>query len=65
LLKPDNREYQSYQPPIIEVLELWKFTGSINTKEYDEHELNLISIVQIFNGFGAELKQLEKSLKTS
>ncbi len=62
LLKPDNREYQSYEVPISEVLELWKFTCSINTQEYDEHELKLSSIMQMFNGLGVELKKLEKSL---
>jgi transcriptional regulator with XRE-family HTH domain len=65
LLKPDNREYQSYEVPISEVLELWKFTCSINTQEYNEHELKLSSIMQMFNGLGVELKQLEKSLKAS
>jgi hypothetical protein len=48
-----------------EVLELWKFTCSINTQEYEEHELKLSSIIQMFNGLGVELKQLEKSLKMS
>jgi len=62
LLKPDNREYQSYEVPISEVLELWKFTCSINTQEYDEHELKLSSIIQMFNGLGVELEVLKKSL---
>lgn len=62
LLKPDNREYQSYEVPISEVLELWKFTCSINTQEYDEHELKLSSIIQMFNGLGVELELLKKSL---
>ena len=62
LLKPDNREYQSYEVPISEVLELWKFTCSINTQEYDEHELKLSSIMQMFNGLGVELELLKKSL---
>jgi transcriptional regulator with XRE-family HTH domain len=65
LLKPDNKEYQAYEVPISEVLELWKFTCSINTQEYDEHELKLSSIVQMFHGLGVELKQLETSLKLS
>ena len=62
LLKPDNREYQSYEVPISEVLELWKFTCSINTQEYDEHELKLSSIIQMFSGLGVELESLKKSL---
>ncbi len=62
LLKPDNREYQSYEVPLEEVLELWKFTCSINTQEYEEHELKLSSIMQMFNGLGVELEALKKSL---
>ena len=62
LLKPDNPTYQSYEVPITEVLELWKFTCSINTQEYEEHELKLSSIIQMFNGLGVELEALKKSI---
>lgn len=62
LLKPDNLSYQSYEVPVSEVLELWKFTCSINTQEYEEHELKLSSIINMFNGLGVELEALKKSL---
>ena len=62
LLKPDNPTYQSYEVPVTEVLELWKFTCSINTQEYEEHELKLSSIIQMFNGLGVELEALKKSI---
>ncbi|MCL7765335.1 LexA family transcriptional regulator [Polaribacter sp. Z014] len=62
LLKPDNTTYQSYEVPVSEILELWKFTCSINTQEYEEHELKLSSIIQMFNGLGVELEALKKSL---
>jgi len=62
LLKPDNSGYQSYNVPVSEVLELWKFTCSINTQEYEEHELKLSSIINMFNGLGIELAALKKSL---
>ncbi|MGJ8745696.1 XRE family transcriptional regulator [Polaribacter sp.] len=62
LLKPDNPSYQSYEVPVSEILELWKFTCSINTQEYEEHELKLSSIIQMFNGLGVELEALKKSL---
>ena len=62
LLKPDNSSYQSYQVPVSEVLELWKFTCSINTQEYEEHELKLSSIIQMFNGLGVELEALKKTM---
>ncbi|MDO6600651.1 LexA family transcriptional regulator [Tenacibaculum sp. 1_MG-2023] len=62
LLKPDNTSYQSYEVPVSEILELWKFTCSINTQEYEEHELKLSSIIQLFNGLGVELEALKKSI---
>ena len=62
LLKPDNPTYQSYEVPVSQILELWKFTCSINTQEYEEHELKLSSILQMFNGLGVELEALKKSL---
>lgn len=62
LLKPDNASYQSYEISVSEVLELWKFTCSINTQEYEEHELKMSSIINMFNSLGVELKALEKSL---
>ncbi|WP_405606230.1 XRE family transcriptional regulator [Polaribacter sp. Asnod1-A03] len=62
LLKPDNPSYQPYEVPVSEILELWRFTCSINTQEYEEHELKLSSIIQMFNGLGVELEALKKSL---
>lgn len=62
LLKSDNREYQAYEVPIEEILELWKFTCSINTQEYEEHELKLSSIVQMFNELGVELEALKDKI---
>jgi len=63
LLVSDNKRYDPYYVPADEILELWEFTCSINTQEYEEHELNISSIVGMFNQLGVELKALEKSLK--
>ncbi|KAB1159414.1 MULTISPECIES: XRE family transcriptional regulator [Tenacibaculum] len=63
LLVPDNRNYQSYNVPISEVVELWEFTCSINTQEYDERDLKISSIATMLTQLGVELKslaQLEK-----
>lgn len=60
LLKPDNTEYQSYEIPITEVVEIWKFTCAINTQEYDERDLKLSSIMKMFNDLKVELKSLQK-----
>jgi transcriptional regulator with XRE-family HTH domain len=62
LLKADNTSYQPYEVPVSEILELWKFTCSINTQEYEEHELKLSSIINMFNELGVELEALKKSI---
>lgn len=59
LLISDNKTYHDYSVPINEVLELWEFTCSINTQEYDEQELKIGSIITMFNNLGVELKALE------
>ncbi|SFU53045.1 Helix-turn-helix [Pustulibacterium marinum] len=61
-LVSDNTTYAAYEVPIDEVLELWEFTCSINTQEYDEQELKLSSIMELFTSLGVELKALEKLL---
>jgi len=63
LLKPDNTSYQPYEVPVSEILELWKFTCSINTQEYEEHELKLSSIINMFNDLGVELEALKKTME--
>lgn len=60
LLVSDNKLYEPYEVPIENVLEIWEYTCSINTQEYDEHELKISSIAQMFNQLGIELKALEK-----
>ena len=50
------RSYQSYHVPISEVLELWEFTCSINTQEYDERDLKLSSIIKMFTDLKVELE---------
>ncbi len=63
LLVPDNKNYDSYNIPISEVIELWEFTCSINTQEYDEQDLKISSIANMLNQLGVELKALEKLQK--
>ncbi len=60
LLISDNKMYHDYSVPINEVLEIWEFTCSINTQEYDEEELKISSIISMFNNLGVELKALQK-----
>lgn len=63
LLVSDNNTYTPYEVSINEVLELWEFTCSINTQEYDEQELKMSSIINMFNALGVELKALEKIMQ--
>lgn len=63
ILVSDNPLYKPYEIPIDEVLELWEFTCSINTQEYDQEELKISSIMTMFNNLGVELKLLEKHLR--
>ncbi|CDF78560.1 helix-turn-helix family protein [Formosa agariphila KMM 3901] len=63
LLVSDNKTYNPYIVPIHDVLELWEFTCCINTQEYEEHELQLSSIIRMFNELGIELKALEKMMQ--
>ena len=61
-LVSDNKRYDPYYVFANEVLELWEFTCSINTQEYDENELKLSSIINMFNELGVELKALKKGI---
>lgn len=60
LLISDNKDYQAYEVSINEILEIWEFTCSINTQEYTKEELQISSIITMFNNLGVELKALEK-----
>lgn len=60
VLVSDNRNYLPYKVHISEVLELWEFTCSINTKEYSKEELKISSILSMFNSLGVELETLKK-----
>ena len=60
LLVPDNKNYEPYEVPLSEVLEVWEYTCSINTQEYDERDLKISSIALMLNQLGVELKELKK-----
>ncbi|MBT8254359.1 MAG: helix-turn-helix domain-containing protein, partial [Bacteroidia bacterium] len=59
LLHSDNKIYKPYRVPIQDVLELWEFTCCINTQEYDESELKLSSIVNMFQDLKVELRSIK------
>ncbi|MEP2935091.1 MAG: XRE family transcriptional regulator [Gilvibacter sp.] len=59
-LRSDNKSYAPFNVPASEVLELWEFTCSINTQEYDAQELKISSIAQMLTELQVELKGLER-----
>lgn len=60
-LVSDNKKYDPYYVHIDEIIELWEFTCSINTQEYDENELKISSIASMLTQLGIELKELQKT----
>ena len=62
LLSSDNKAYKPYEVRADTILELWEFTCCINTQEYDEKELKLSSIANMFQDLKVELESI-KDLK--
>ncbi len=60
LLVSDNKEYQPYEIEANSILEIWEFTCAIQTQEYNQEELKISSILNMFNNLGIELKSLKK-----
>ncbi|MBD0833002.1 XRE family transcriptional regulator [Aestuariibaculum sediminum] len=60
ILHSDNTNYKPYHIHKKDILELWEFTCCINTQEYDESELKISSIIQMFQELGVELEELKK-----
>ena len=58
MLHSDNRIYEPYSVALKDVLELWEFTCCINTQEYEESELKLSSIVNMFRDLKVELQSI-------
>jgi len=59
LLSSDNKAYQPYEVKIENILELWEFTCCINTQEYNQDELKLSSIMNMFQDLKVELKSIK------
>ncbi len=58
-LHPDNKLYKPYTIHASDILELWEFTCCINTQEYEESELKLSSIVNMFRDLKVELQSIK------
>ncbi len=60
LLKSDNKIYEPYPVMISDVLEIWEFTCSIRTEEYEEGELKVESIMRMLRELQVELEPLRR-----
>ncbi|MEQ8323188.1 MAG: XRE family transcriptional regulator [Vicingaceae bacterium] len=60
ILKSDNKTYEPYPVMLSDVLEIWEFTCSIRTEEYDEGELKVDSIMRMLRELQVELEPLRK-----
>lgn len=61
MLKSDNKIYEPYPVMLSNVLEIWEFTCSIRTEEYDEGELKVESIMRMLRELQVELKPLAET----
>ncbi len=61
ILKSDNKVYDPYPVHLKDILEIWEFTCSIRTEEYDEGELKVESIMRMLRELQVELEPLKKS----
>jgi|31_taG_2_1085359.scaffolds.fasta_scaffold00073_5 transcriptional regulator with XRE-family HTH domain len=59
LLSSDNKAYQPYEVKTENILEIWEFTCCINTQEYEEEELKLSSVLNMFQELKVELKSIK------
>lgn len=60
LLVSDNKAYAPFKVHINEVIELWEFSCSISTQEFDKQDLKISHIIQRFDELSAEINSLKK-----
>jgi len=58
-LSSDNKFYQPYELHLSDVLEIWEFKLNLCIGQYDEDELNPVSILNLMRSVGIELKELK------
>lgn len=59
ILSSDNKFYQPYEVHLSEVLEIWQFKLNLCIGQYEEDELNPVSILNLMRSVGIELKELK------
>jgi transcriptional regulator with XRE-family HTH domain len=63
VFKSDNSFYKNIEVPFDELVEAWEFTCKIDTKDYNDEELNVMSILKMLRGFEVELKDIKRKIK--
>lgn len=58
-LSSDNKAYQPYLLHLSDVLEIWEFKLNLCIGQYEEDEINPVSILNLMRSVGIELKDLK------
>lgn len=62
-LSSDNKVYQPYLIHLSEILEIWEFKLNLCIGQYDEDEINPVSILNLMRSVGIELKDLKNRIQ--
>lgn len=62
VLSSDNAFYKPFEIPVHEVVEAWEFTCKIDMSDYNDDELNPMSIMQMLRSFEVELQEIRKNI---
>lgn len=62
-LSSDNKVYQPYLIHLSEILEIWEFKLNLCIGQYEEDEINPVSILNLMRSVGIELKDLKTRIE--
>lgn len=62
-LSSDNKVYQPYLVHLSEILEIWEFKLNLCIGQYEEDEINPVSILNLMRSVGIELKDLKTRIE--
>lgn len=61
-LRSDNKMYAPYEVSLKDMLEIWEFKLNLCIGQYQEDELNPVSILNLMKSVGIEIKELKQRL---
>ena len=64
IVKADNTNYQPYEIPLMDLMEIWQFSCAISTKEYQNQEFASQDIQEMFSEIQSQMKRIENHLKS-